>query len=64
MKVAFQNNGAVIVTDNFRVYIGWDQREPIAYDVAKFSLSDGRLFRLKSCRSSSADIRFAARRAD
>jgi hypothetical protein len=28
----------VIVTDNFRVYVGWDQREPIAYDVAKFSL--------------------------
>lgn len=22
----------------FRVFIGWDQREPIAYDVAKFSL--------------------------
>jgi hypothetical protein len=21
-----------------RVYIGWDKREPIAYDVAKFSL--------------------------
>lgn len=21
-----------------RIFIGWDQREPIAYDVAKFSI--------------------------
>src|SRR4249919_2229938 len=26
------------MADPFRVYIGWDQREPVAYDVAKFSL--------------------------
>jgi hypothetical protein len=26
------------VAEPFRVYIGWDSREPIAYDVAKFSL--------------------------
>ena len=26
------------MADPFRVYIGWDQREPEAYDVAKFSL--------------------------
>lgn len=26
------------MTDPFRIYIGWDKREPIAYDVAKFSL--------------------------
>src|SRR5688572_7811119 len=28
----------VLMADPFRVYIGWDQREPVAYDVAKFSL--------------------------
>jgi hypothetical protein len=22
----------------FRICVGWDQREPVAYDVAKFSL--------------------------
>lgn len=26
------------MTAPFRVYIGWDQREPIAYDAARFSL--------------------------
>ncbi len=26
------------MTSPFRVFIGWDQREPIAYDVAKYSL--------------------------
>jgi len=26
------------MTASFRVFVGWDQREPIAYDVAKFSL--------------------------
>ena len=26
------------MTAPFRVFVGWDQREPIAYDVAKFSL--------------------------
>jgi hypothetical protein len=26
------------MTDAFRIYIGWDSREPEAYDVAKFSL--------------------------
>jgi lipopolysaccharide biosynthesis glycosyltransferase len=26
------------MTDPFRVFIGWDQREPIAYDVAEYSL--------------------------
>lgn len=26
------------MADPFRIYIGWDQREPIAYDVAKSSL--------------------------
>ena len=26
------------MTEPFRIYIGWDQREPIAYDVAEFSL--------------------------
>jgi len=26
------------MTSPFRVFIGWDKREPIAYDVAKFSL--------------------------
>ena len=26
------------MTSPLRIYIGWDQREPIAYDVAKFSL--------------------------
>src|SRR5438105_12369458 len=26
------------VIDPFRIYIGWDRREPIAFDVAKFSL--------------------------
>ena len=25
--------------DPFRIYIGWDQREPEAYEVAKFSLA-------------------------
>ena len=26
------------MTNPFRIFIGWDKREPIAYDVAKFSL--------------------------
>jgi len=26
------------MTAPFRIFVGWDQREPIAYDVAKFSL--------------------------
>jgi hypothetical protein len=26
------------MTDPFRIFIGWDRREPIAYDVAEFSL--------------------------
>src|SRR5262245_43098876 len=26
------------MADPFRVFIGWDSREPIAYEVAKFSL--------------------------
>ena len=26
------------MADPFRIYIGWDRREPVAYDVAKFSL--------------------------
>jgi lipopolysaccharide biosynthesis glycosyltransferase len=26
------------MSERFRVYIGWDKREPVAYDVAKFSL--------------------------
>jgi hypothetical protein len=26
------------MTDPFRVYIGWDRREPEAYEVAKFSV--------------------------
>ena len=26
------------MTAPFRIFIGWDKREPIAYDVAKFSL--------------------------
>jgi lipopolysaccharide biosynthesis glycosyltransferase len=26
------------MADPFRIFIGWDKREPIAYDVAKFSL--------------------------
>ena len=26
------------MADPFRIYVGWDQREPVAYDVAKFSL--------------------------
>src|SRR5262245_5831432 len=26
------------MTEKFRVYVGWDKREPIAYEVARFSL--------------------------
>src|SRR6188768_1135143 len=32
------DSAPIPMADPFRVYIGWDQREPIAYDVAKFSL--------------------------
>lgn len=28
----------ILMAEPFRIYIGWDQREPEAYDVAKFSL--------------------------
>jgi lipopolysaccharide biosynthesis glycosyltransferase len=28
-----------LVENPFRIFIGWDSREPVAYDVAKFSLS-------------------------
>src|SRR5262249_28716978 len=29
----------VSMADQFRVFVGWDQREPEAYEVAKFSLT-------------------------
>src|SRR5689334_5498466 len=28
----------MFMTDPFRIFVGWDRREPEAYDVAKFSL--------------------------
>src|SRR5438105_4348608 len=34
----FRFAGIRVMTDPFRIFIGWDRREPIAYDVAKFSL--------------------------